>query len=119
MLTLNDKDFTVKNNSLYVRHKDFKDKQGLVMFKAEWCGHCQRAKPEFSKASDLLGKSFPIAMIDCDKNKYAPRVAKVQGFPTIKFIDRNGKLSDDYEGPREVAEILSAVCAKAKVCKKN
>ena len=118
MLELTDKDFAVKNNQLHIRHKDFKDKQGIVMFKTEWCGHCRRAKPEFATASDILGKSFPIATIDCDKNTYAPRMAGVEGYPTIKFIDRNGKISGDYTGERETGYILQIVCDKAKVCKR-
>ena len=118
MIELTDKDFLVKNNSLIVKHKDFKDNQGIIMFKTEWCGHCQRAKPEFSNAADILGKSFPIATIDCDENKYAPRMAGVSGYPTIKFIDRNGKISGDYEGDREVGPILQVICDKAKVCKR-
>ena len=118
MIELKDKDFEVKPTGIYIKHKLFNDKQGLVMFKAEWCGYCQRAKPELSKASDAVGTAFPIAMIDCDKNKKIPMAAGIVGYPTIKYVNRNGKLMNNYEGPRKSDDILDVICKKAKLCKK-
>ena len=116
MIELNDKDFNIKKGKLVVGHKDFKGKQGLVMFKTDWCGYCQRAKPEFAKVADILGKSFPIGMIDCDRNKLAPKTAGVTGYPTIKFCDSKGNLTEDYLSERDSSTILKVVCKKAKQC---
>jgi thiol-disulfide isomerase/thioredoxin len=118
MLILNDTDFYVKNNSLFIKHKDFKSKQGLIMFKAEWCGHCQKAKPEMQLVSDAVGKAFPIAFVDCDDNKLAPKLAGVEGFPTLIFVDVSGKVSGDYSGPRDASNILKTICDKSKVCRR-
>lgn len=116
MIVLKDKDFYMDDDKLSVRHKAFKGKQGLIFFKTEWCGYCQRAKPEFEKASDILGTSFPIGTVDCDVNKLAPAIAGVQGYPTIKFCDKNGKLTEDYNSDRNLDTILHEICIKAKKC---
>jgi thiol-disulfide isomerase/thioredoxin len=116
MIELKDKDFHVIGGKIAVRHKDFKGKQGLVMFKTDWCGYCQRAKPEFEEASDILGSSFPIGIIDCDSNKLATKAAGVVGYPTIKFCDNKGKLTDNYAAERTTGSILKTVCEKAKKC---
>jgi thiol-disulfide isomerase/thioredoxin len=33
---------------------------------AEWCGHCQRAKPELAAAADRLGGAVPVLGLDAD-----------------------------------------------------
>ena len=119
MHELNDKDFTIKSDGIYVKHKMFKDKQGLLFFKAEWCGHCQRAKPELQQVSDAVGMAFPVCMIDCDKNTKVTKAIGIEGFPTFKYVNRQGKITTDYNGSRDSQYILEAICKKAKVCKRN
>ena len=119
MQELKDKDFSIKSDGVYVKHKMFRDKQGLIMFKAEWCGHCQRTKPQLQQVSDAVGSAFPVCMVDCDENTKVPEALGVQGYPTLKFINRQGKITSDYNGSRDSQDILEAICKKAKVCKRN
>jgi thiol-disulfide isomerase/thioredoxin len=93
---------TSPSNSKY----DSVDADGNVLiFYANWCGHCNKAKPEFQKASEKgNGK---VIMIDADelgakelKNKYS-----VQGFPTILKVS-NGSY-EKYEGDRTSDGIVS------------
>ena len=119
MLELKNKDFVYSPNGIYVKHKMLNDKQGLLFFKAEWCGYCQRAKPELQQVSDALGEAFPICIIDCDKNKKVTRELRIEGFPTFKFVNRQGKITTDYNGSRDSRAILEAICKKAKVCKRK
>jgi thioredoxin-like negative regulator of GroEL len=76
----------------------------VVLFYAEWCGHCQAMKPEWEKfKSQSQGKKYNVdeiessEMVDLDEQFKA----NVQGFPTIVFIDK-GKLKSVHSGDRTV-----------------
>lgn len=93
--------------------------KGLVMFSTSWCGHCQRAAPEYTKVAQALGSSFPLFHFDCEKYKdFASKTLKIDGYPTIKFIDRNGSLYKTYNDERTYPEFLKAICNESSVCKK-
>ena len=81
----------------------------MVMFYANWCGHCQRAKPEFKKLQNELisqGSQIKAVLIDFDDpvGKKIARENGVQGFPTFKFYTDgvSGKRVIDYKGNRDV-----------------
>lgn len=118
MINLKESNIEKKNGSVYIKHPSLTGKKGMVMFKAEWCGHCQRAKPEMKKVSNILGSSFPVCMIDCDENPKAAKMAGIEGYPTIKFVDAKGKITGDYNGERSHSEIIKTICRRDGVCKK-
>jgi len=76
----------------------------VIICKADWCGHCQKAAPEFEKlmkASPLSlsnGKKATVTMLDADKDKAALAPYQVRGFPTI-LIMKDGEKTE-YPGPR-------------------
>jgi thiol-disulfide isomerase/thioredoxin len=85
---------------------DSADADGNVLiFYANWCGHCNKAKPEFQKAAEKgNGK---IVLIDADdlaakeiKDKYS-----VQGFPSIIKVSNRNYVK--YQGSRTADDILS------------
>ena len=117
MLTLKDSNFTVKNGKVYLTNTKFKGKQGLVMFHVDWCGHCKRAKPEFELASDAMGTVFPIGGVDCDANPKVTKALKIEGYPTIKHIEKDGRVSDNYTGERKSNAILSEICNRSRICR--
>ncbi|XP_020111661.1 protein disulfide isomerase-like 1-1 [Ananas comosus] len=83
----------------------------VVEFYAPWCGHCQRLAPEYEKAASILSKHDPpivLAKIDAneEKNKELASQYEVQGFPTIKILRNQGKISQEYKGPREADGIV-------------
>jgi protein disulfide isomerase family A protein 3 len=96
----------------------------LVMFYAPWCGHCKKIKPEFERAASILKENDPpvtLAKVDCtEAGKDTCGRFDVSGYPTIKIF-RNGELSQDYNGPREVTGIVkymkAQVGAASKACK--
>lgn len=87
----------------------------LVMFYAPWCGHCKRLKPEFTKAAGILKDNDPpvqLAKVDCtEAGKDTCGRFEVRGYPTLKIF-RNGELSQDYNGPREVNGIVKYMKAQ-------
>ena len=70
--------------------------KSVVVCKADWCGHCKQAAPEFEKliaASPLTlkdGTKVTVKVLDADQN--------VRGYPTI-LIGDGGNMTE-YPGPR-------------------
>jgi thiol-disulfide isomerase/thioredoxin len=83
--------------------KNFKDVNGIIMFKGEWCGHCKRTKPEFAAFSNLI-KGQPIRAFSVDSDQSKALIARikpevwgyaVRGYPTIVGYS-NGKFYSEY-----------------------
>ena len=78
----------------------------VVLFKSDWCGHCQKMAPHFDKATSALdgskdsnGKTLRFVKVDCDENKELGKQFGVSGYPTIKILNDDGT-QDDYDGAR-------------------
>ncbi len=61
----------------------------IVLYYADWCGHCVRFKPEWNQFKKRLmaskeHKGCEVAEVEQSHLSHVP-VANVQGFPTIKF----------------------------------
>lgn len=75
----------------------------LVMYYAEWCGHCKRAKPEFQKLMDSYKGPVKIMMVDCEAPENANLVKSqdIKGFPTIRYYPKGlGEKFEEYNGGR-------------------
>jgi thiol-disulfide isomerase/thioredoxin len=80
--------------------------RSLLIFKAEWCGHCQKAMPEFKKLADASPISLPsgekvtvrLLDADADKDEISGIGYKVRGYPTI--LVQKGKEFTEYPGER-------------------
>lgn len=97
-------------------------KPSIVFVKAEWCPHCQTTKPEIGKAAEILGSVLPIYMIDGDKHKAdidRKLKLKVDGYPTIVFLGRNGEMTQFKEGARTGKKIADWACAHSGNCGKS
>ena len=102
---------------LRIQHKPnhfkegFESSKSVIICKADWCGHCKKAEPEFQK----LLKSSPITLqdgtqatvkiLDADKDKSEIDLLKCKGFPTI-FIKDNEDIQE-YPGERTYDGIFS------------
>ena len=82
----------------------FEDSKSVVICKADWCGHCKKAAPEFQKlvsASPITlrnGNKVNVTMLDADGDKDKLSKYKVRGFPTI--LVNNGSDMLEYPGER-------------------
>ena len=65
----------------------------------EQCGHCKRFLPEWDQFVQTY--TGPVKLRKIEMNEAGSDLEKynIQGFPTILFIDENGK-AKDYDGPR-------------------
>jgi thiol-disulfide isomerase/thioredoxin len=82
------------------------------MVYADWCGHCQKAKPmmeelksSIGSESKLAGKAVTIELVNGEeKTPLLASLPKVQGYPT--FFLKNGSSVKQYDGPRERSAIV-------------
>ena len=110
---------------LYVIHKRYLAKEGfvasaddfeqeisgqkaLVLFHADWCGHCKKFMlewDEISKEINDLDADVKIIKVECgdssNNEKHAEIMKKysIKGYPTIVSFDESGNHSE-YEGDR-------------------
>ena len=81
----------------------------FTMYYADWCPHCTSAKPEFAKLGaiqTIAGKKVECSAIEAEKNPDKV-LGKVSGYPTIQLYNPQGKLVDEYSGPRTQAGFQS------------
>jgi len=82
-----------------------KDGKVVVLYFANWCGHCNHLKPDYQKLADNA-KGFSVVAVDADDNDGLIEMIQsmgddaeydVRGFPTIVSYN-NGKYFSTY-GP--------------------
>lgn len=86
-----------------------KKKHVLVMFYAPWCGHCKKAKPEFTAAAEHF-KDDPkveFAAVDCTKFSAICGAVDVKGYPTFKYFHYYTKETKNYNGGRVEADFVN------------
>jgi thiol-disulfide isomerase/thioredoxin len=82
----------------------------VVICKADWCGHCKKAAPEFQKlvaASPITlkdGSKVTVKVLDADKDKSEIAKYKPRGFPTILIVD--GDNTTEYPGDRTYSGVI-------------
>jgi len=88
----------------------YKGHQGMIMVYAPWCGHC--ANPELRNMYITLSKELKkhdiyLTAINSTKPENEPLVETlgVQGFPTLMYFNKSGKLSE-YKDSRDMESII-------------
>jgi len=112
-IKLESKDFILKSDEVYINTNITKKNPGMLFVYANWCGHCQRFKSTFNELQQQLGSDFPLVSledIELNKNTILSKSLQVQGFPTIKFFDQNGKIIGNYNKNRDKQTILEHIC---------
>ena len=89
----------------------------MVLYYAHWCGFCKEFLPKWEMMCETVAKKHPnldvkLVKVDCEYVKgreeeklgYNPNV---MGYPTIRVHKKNSNMAEDYEGPREVNDIVA------------
>lgn len=74
------------------------------------CGHCKKAKPEFTAAADAFKDDSKVAFaaVDCTTQQAVCSAYNVKGYPTIKvFHYLNKEPVVDYTGGRTENDFIS------------
>ena len=83
----------------------------VIVAKADWCGHCRKAAPEFEKlrqASPIRladGSKATVEILDADQNKAEVSALGVKGFPTILGMKGGEKV--EYPGERTYDAVVA------------
>ena len=67
-----------------------KDGDWMVLYYADWCGHCQTMKPEWRKVIENMKKTNIVNLAEIESNHIGSLINKpeVNGFPTIKMYNQ-------------------------------
>ena len=102
--------------------KSTKSESKLILYWANWCGICQKIKPNWENAKNLIKNKYPdieIVDINCDnpkENKCFSYVngkkQSLEGVPTILLRKGNNDIeykkdsSNNFKGNRSVDELV-------------
>jgi len=87
------------------------NKPELYLFKADWCGHCNRFKPTWNDLKSNYNK-IKYNEFDADENKDIMKKFNIKGFPTIMLKHDNKMI--EYNGDRDINSILTFINSYTK-----
>ena len=106
MIMYRDKYLKYKNKYLTLKTKNTHKLTGggnkidIILFKADWCGHCKQFKPVWENLQNTFQKKFNFITYDSEKNKTEIEKFNVGGFPTIMI--RDNKIVKPYTDARNL-----------------
>jgi len=93
----------IKNSKLLSENNNIQQSGGgkmdIMLFKAEWCGHCKMFKSTWDKLKENFNKKFNFITYDSVKDAAMIKQMDISGYPTIMFKDN--VLTKSYDGPRD------------------
>ena len=79
-----------------------KDKANLYFFHTDWCGHCQKAMPEWEKLESgpkqFGNTEVSFIRVNAEKDRKTADLYEINAYPTIKLETSTG-LYTYSEGP--------------------
>lgn len=93
---------------------EIKSGKKLVLFYADWCGHCNKIKPIWEEASQEVNvDEVKMIKVDCGKgtpkDKEIMEKYRIDGYPTIiKFVNGTPQLYQGERDPESFKEALSS-----------
>ncbi|KAG5683888.1 hypothetical protein PVAND_013148 [Polypedilum vanderplanki] len=86
------------------------EKSAIVLFHANWCGHCKQLKPKYEAAYVKMKENkIPgmLAAIDSVRESEIAKQFGVQGYPTLKYFE-NGEYKYDinYRDTEKIVKFM-------------
>jgi len=92
------------------------DGDWMVLYYAEWCGHCKTMKPEWDKVVQKLKESGNVNVADV-KSDVIPKLEHkpdIEGFPTIKMYN-NGKSVARFQDERSADNLVKFAMSNSNI----
>ena len=112
-IELSSNDFTYKNGKFYIKNKS--NKNGLLLVYAAWCGYCKMIAPTWKSFANGNKDKFLIKAFHIEaeaNNKVLAGKMGVEGYPTILYIGKDGKIGEKYQGERNIKEFIKYLSKK-------
>ena len=78
----------------------------MLVVTASWCPHCKQLEPTWEKLAEKLeGKGIRVGQIDGPEQKILARRLQITGFPHIFHVDKQGKIREYGERPRQLDKV--------------
>jgi thiol-disulfide isomerase/thioredoxin len=90
-------------------------KLAIVMVQGNFCGYCNKAKPDYEKLAELLPSVAVLtvqidgAQGDKEASKNISVVNKNPGVPSYLIFDRNGNFLKSHDGGRDVQSLANSL----------
>lgn len=101
-------------------NKELSKRVTTILFFANWCFHCQSAKPLLTKIAEMTSCISCISAVDCETEKelvarlnkdLGSKGFKVEGYPTIVQF-KNGEYYRTFNDERNAENLLKFVLGK-------
>jgi len=93
-------------NYLTKSREGYEGSKELLLVHMNGCGHCDDLMPKWKQFVAQNKSGIKTRAVEMSKDKSLVKKYKIQGYPTILLLDKNGKKLDTYDGPRTVDGLL-------------
>lgn len=112
------KQFTRKKNFVFLNKKVKGNFRGLILFYSPWCKSCDKFKYKWAELARLFKNRFFIGAVNVENqlmnNEQLRADLKITQYPTIKFVNKDGKITD-YKGTKNPNDIIHFICTKERI----
>lgn len=88
--------------------KEMKNGTWVVLYYAEWCGHCSQMKPEWNKFKSSCNKNVNIGEVEHSSMDLLHKRPEIKGYPTIRMYNNNTEVGE-FEQERTEDKMLDFV----------
>ena len=88
--------------------KEMKNGPWVVLYYAEWCGHCSHMKPEWNKFKSSCNKNVNIGEVEHSSMDLLHKRPEIKGYPTIRMYNNNTEVGE-FEQERTENKMLDFV----------